>query len=106
MKFAIPDLSADNAEQIWQATKQALEAQLRWKLSGRRIACLTYRAGAEERLTAVGAIEPSLGEAVLLILEVPRQRRYLVCSAHGGVTGGLPLILPKKAVRAVQEFEP
>ena len=103
MQFFVPAAKdAEEAEQVWSATKKFAEENLGWPVTDRRIFSLTYEQGGKEFHCEVGQPDPRNGEVVLIILE---STTYLVCTANRGVIRGEPILVGAEDARRIEDFE-
>ena len=104
MKFFVPAASTDEeAESVWQATREHLENVLKCKVSERRIFRIAHAPRVEDIEYEVGKPERGSRETVLVILE---SFDYLVCTATQGVVRGRPIVIKRGTVQRIQDFEP
>lgn len=103
MDFFVPAAdSPDEAEKVWQATRQFAKDNLGWEVGDRRIFRLSGIHAGERIVCEVGKAEPYGGEVVVAILE---SNAFLVCTANRGVLRGEPILVGTSEVDSVIDFD-
>ena len=101
--FSVPAAdSPDQAEKVWQATRQFAKDNLGWEVGDRRIFRLTGMHEGKSIECEVGKLEPYGGETVVAILE---SNAFLVCTANRGVLRGEPILVGTSEVDYVTDFD-
>src|SRR5262245_2363519 len=94
----------DQAEQVWEATRSALEKQ-GFKTSTRRIFSIAHMHERRRYTHTVGLVDPMQGEEVMVLLEAPTL--FLCCTATRGILRGGPILISKSDPDLrVREFDP
>jgi hypothetical protein len=102
MKFFVPEVDNEGkAEELYQATKK-FAAETCWPVTDRRIQSIRFKDDGRPVLAMVGEIEPITGETVIAILE---SNTYLVCTPSRGVLRGQPILVGKREVVSVIDFD-
>ena len=99
MRFFIPMMGPDNAEAIYQGIRSFMTDNWRHRLSDRRIHQIKGPSGE----ISVGKQYGPERETVYAIFETPD--KYLVCTPRHGVSDGAPLVVKRKEVSEVVDFE-
>lgn len=103
MDFFVPAAdSPDQAEKVWQATRQFAKDNLGWEVGDRRIFRLSGMHEGKHIVCEVGKLEPYGGESVVAILE---SNAFLVCTANCGVLRGEPILVGRSEVDSVIDFD-
>jgi hypothetical protein len=103
VKFFIPGAkNAQQAEEVYAATKNVAETTLGGSVTDRRIFAITYQHEGREYRAEVGQLDPRVDETVMVILE---SNAYLVCTKTRGVLWGAPVLVGHEEVLGIIDFE-
>ena len=102
MKFFIPYTESDEqAAKIYEAIK-SVASSMGWVITGKRIRRIEWSREDKAYTAVIGQVEARVGEEVIAILEASA---YLVCTPSMGVVRGMPLIVAKDEVTAIEYFD-
>ena len=104
-RFFVPHTKdRDQAEQVWEATRSALEKQ-GFKTSTRRIYSIAHRYERRQYTHTVGLVDPMQGEEVMVLLDA--LNLFLCCTATRGILRGGPILISKSDPDLrVRDFDP
>ncbi|WP_242095780.1 hypothetical protein [Sphingomonas sp. CROZ-RG-20F-R02-07] len=104
MRFHVPDVDADTAEQTWHAVRHHL-ADMGMATTERRIASLAFQQDGVPTEATVGGRFPGTRDHILLILEAAEPGVHYVCTPTRGVVAGKPHRIEQADAQAVV-FDP
>jgi hypothetical protein len=103
MKFFIPAAKdAAQAEDVYRGIVQFAKLTTSWQTTARRIFGIRYRHDGREYYSEVGKEDPRVHELVIAILE---SEAYLICTFNRGVKRGEPVLVGKKEIVSITDFE-
>jgi hypothetical protein len=103
MKFFIPKMGPENAEVFYAGIRTFLAEQLGFPLTDRRVQRLSYTNKGQRHEAVVGRQLQTGHETVFAILETPQA--YLICTPRQGVAGQLPVVVKRKDVVELVDFD-
>ena len=104
MKFFIPHAEDKVQEDsVYEATKKFAKETTGWDIKDRKIYYIKWRHGREDCEARVGETQMRTGETVMAILE--SNVTFLVCTPNRGVIRGMPILVGRKEVKLIEDFE-
>jgi hypothetical protein len=104
MKFFVPGAdSEEQRQEIFDSARKTAKTTVGWAATERKIYRLSYNHDGMEYMATVGEMEPRTGECVTVILDAIGM--FLVCTPNSGVFRGEPILVGKKEVGSVVDFE-
>lgn len=100
MRFFIPHAKDEKTENIWRGVKKFAEQTTAWPVGERKVYRLEFVHEGTKQVACVG--KQLYGEEVIVILE---SVTYLVCTPNRGVLRGLPILVGKNEVIAIEFFD-
>jgi hypothetical protein len=95
--FFVPTAdTAEQAEEIWKATKRFAEEQTGWDVSDRRIFRIEYEHHGEQEWAQVGefySVAEADGDLPPTCLVILESQSFLVCTLNRGVARGMPYLV-------------
>jgi len=106
MKFFVPKpfaMSVSGSRRAHNCMRDFAHEKLDLDVTDRRVYQIDYVCDGELRDVCVGELEHDSGEIVVAILDAPC--KYLICTpSHGGYKGK-PIVVSKRRIESVIEFE-
>jgi hypothetical protein len=104
MKFFVPGAeTAQEAEEVWAATRKFLSENMSAQPCDRRIRRLRYTHDGRAYDAEVGGHDNVEREVVIAIFDATSM--YFVCTPNRGVVRGLPIMVGKPSVLDVEDFD-
>ena len=104
MRFFIPRIGPENAEVFYTGIRAVLADEWGYLLTARRVHRLSYTSNGQRQDAVVGKQIGSGHQTVFAIFET--SDAYLVCTPQHGVTSGQPVLVKRKHVVELIDFDP
>ncbi|MEW6686790.1 MAG: hypothetical protein AB1393_11390 [Candidatus Edwardsbacteria bacterium] len=103
MKFFIPGAKDDReAQDILESIKKFAKKTTGWNVTDRKIFSIKFKHRRKEYVAEVGQQDWVTGETVIAILE---SDTFLVCTPNQGVIRNMPILVGKREVDSIVDFE-